>query len=336
MRGKRDPLSPARGRGWGEGETIARGLWESLWSSSLPLRLSSLRLPLLLSLLSLSLSACSYRLVRHREWGPLVVFMSDFGTVDDSVALCKGVMLGIEPRLRIVDLTHDVTPYSIRDGARYLAGAAPHFPRGTVFVAVVDPGVGSARKPIVARTRRGQTFVLPDNGLLTLVAEESGIEEVRTIGNPHWMRGGALSSTFHGRDIFSPAAALLARGARFQDAGPVLTDWVRLDITPARLGPDGIRGEVVGLDGPYGNLVTNVEADLFAQLGYHLGDRVLTRVGEESLSLPFVRTFSDVPKGEALLYVDSRGKIALAINLGSFAKQHDVEPPVTLHLARKP
>src|SRR5450759_1445094 len=118
---------------------------------------------------------------------PTVVFMTDFGIVDDSVALCKGVMYGITPNLRIVDLTHQVNAFSIRDGARFLYGATPYFPAGTVFVVVVDPTVGSTRKAIVARSKRGQYFVLPDNGLLTLVEQRDGIEGVREITNPEWM-----------------------------------------------------------------------------------------------------------------------------------------------------
>src|SRR5688572_22778330 len=117
---------------------------------------------------------------------PTVVFLSDFGTVDDSVAVCKGVMFGVEPSLRIVDITHEVTPYSILDGARFLAGTASYFGPGTVFVGVVDPGVGSPRKAVVVRTKRGQFFVLPDNGLVTLVADRDGVEAAREIANPEW------------------------------------------------------------------------------------------------------------------------------------------------------
>ncbi len=135
---------------------------------------------------------------------PTVVFMTDFGIVDDSVALCKGVMYSIAPELRIVDLTHQVTPFSILDGARFLYGATPYFPAGTVFVVVIDPGVGSTRKAVVVKSKRGQYFVLPDNGLMTLVEDRDGIEAVREITNRDWMIGSALSSTFHGRDIFSP------------------------------------------------------------------------------------------------------------------------------------
>src|SRR5208282_5653133 len=137
---------------------------------------------------------------------PTIVFMTDFGVVDDSVAICKGVIYSIVPDARIVDLTHQVTPFNIADGARFLYGATAYFPPGTVFVVVVDPTVGSARKAIVVKSKRGQFFVLPDNGLITLTADRDVLEAAREITNPAWMIGAALSSTFHGRDIFSPTA----------------------------------------------------------------------------------------------------------------------------------
>ena len=170
------------------------------------------------------------------SYPPTVVFMTDFGTLDDSVAICKGVMYSILPSLRIVDLTHQVTPYSISDGARFLYGATPYFPRGTVFVVVVDPGVGSSRRAIVAESKRGQYFVLPDNGLLTLVEARDGIESVHEITNSRWMIGSKLSSTFHGRDIFSPAGAHVARGDDWTQVGPALPvkDLVHLDLKIAR------------------------------------------------------------------------------------------------------
>ncbi len=204
-----------------------------------------------------------------------IVFMTDFGVVDDSVALCRGVMYSIMPDVRIVDLTHEVTPFSILDGARFLYGATPYFPAGTVFVVVIDPTVGSTRKAIVAKSKRGQYFVLPDNGLMTLVEQRDGIEGVHEITNPDWMIGTKMSSTFHGRDIFSPAGAHVARGDDWTKAGPEVpvASLVRLDLKAARLDDRGAMAEVIATDGPFGNLVTNLDAEDFLKLGYERGRR---------------------------------------------------------------
>ena len=211
---------------------------------------------------------------------PTVVFMTDFGVIDDSVALCKGVMYGITPNLRIVDLTHQVTPFSIRDGALYLSGASPYFPAGTVFVVVIDPGVGSSRKAVVVKSKRGQFFVLPDNGLMTLVEDRDGIESIREITNPDWMVGAKISSTFHGRDIFSPVGAHLARGDDWTQVGPVVKQLVRLDLKPVTVDGKGLTGEVIALDGPFGNLVTNISAEDFMKLGYQRGDKLRPPSGD--------------------------------------------------------
>lgn len=264
-----------------------------------------------------------------------IVFMSDFGTDDDSVAICKGVMVGVSPQSRIVDLTHTVPPYSIADGARFLAGTAPAWPAGTVFVAVVDPGVGSSRRPVVVRSKRGQWFVLPDNGLVTLVADRDGLDEVRQITNADWLRGGGISSTFHGRDIFAPVAAHIARGDDWTAVGPVVTDPVRLPLPQARIDGDTLTGEVIAFDGPYGNLVTDVDAALFQRLGWARGDQVVVRLGERELTLPFVQTFASVPEGQPLLYIDSRERLAAAVNKGSFADRFGVKPGTRFTIRRK-
>jgi len=266
---------------------------------------------------------------------PTVVFLSDFGTRDDAVAICKGVMLGVEPSLRILDLTHEVTPFSIRDGARLLADTADHYPSGTVFVAVIDPGVGSDRKAMIARTKRGQTFVLPDNGLLTLVADRQGLAGAREISNAKWMAPAGRSSTFHGRDVFAPAAAHAARGDDWTTAGPPIEHPVRLDIESAKIEGGTLRGEVIATDGPYGNLLTNVDATLFAQLGYTLGDQVEVTFGSRTLRIPLARTFSDVPSETPLLYVDSRARIGFAINHGDFAATHKIAIPTPLSIPHK-
>lgn len=265
-----------------------------------------------------------------------IVFMTDFGVVDDSVALCRGVMYSIMPEVRIVDLTHQVTPFSILDGARFLYGATPYFPAGTVFVVVIDPTVGSTRKAIVAKSKRGQYFVLPDNGLLTLVEQRDGIEGVHEITNPDWMIGTKMSSTFHGRDIFSPAGAHVARGDDWTKAGPevAVASLVRLWLKAARVDDRGITAEVIATDGPFGNLVTNIDADDFLKLGYQRGQEVAVRVGGKEMKIKFVKTFSDVAVGEPLLYIDSRGHFALAVNQRSFSEVYGVKPPVELFIAR--
>ncbi len=267
---------------------------------------------------------------------PRLVFMTDFGVLDDSVAICKGVMYSIDPDLRIVDLTHQVTPYSILDGARYLFGATPYYPAGTVFVVVIDPGVGSSRKAVTVKSKRGQYLVLPDNGLITLVADRDGLEEAREITNRDWMIGSALSSTFHGRDIFSPVGAHLVRGDDWTQVGPKLPleRLVRLDLQTVRTDDFGIHGAVIATDGPFGNLVTNIDGSELLKLGYHHGDKIHVTAGTTDLELPFVRTFSDVPLNTPLLYIDSRGRVGLAVNQGSFVSTYRIKPPAQFLIAR--
>jgi len=270
------------------------------------------------------------------KYPPTIVFMTDFGVVDDSVAICRGVMYSIMPEVRIVDLTHDVTPFSILDGARFLAGATPYYPAGTVFVVVIDPGVGSTRKAIVAKSKPGQYFVLPDNGLLTLVEQRDGIEAVREIANTDWMIGAKLSSTFHGRDVFSPAGAHLARGDDWSTVGPEMPvkNLVRLNLQAAKLDDQGLTAEVIATDGPFGNLVTNVAADVFLKLGYQRGQEVPVEIGGKKMRVKFVNTFSDVPLKQPLFYINSRGYLAVAVNQGSFSAVYGVTPPLKLLIPR--
>jgi hypothetical protein len=271
-----------------------------------------------------------------QKYPATIVFMTDFGVVDDSVAICRGVMYGIMPDVRIVDLTHQVTPFSILDGARFLYGATPYYPAGTVFVVVVDPTVGSSRKAIVAHSKHGQYFVLPDNGVITLVEQRDGIDVVREITNPEWMIGSKLSSTFHGRDIFSPVGAHLARGDDWTKVGPEMPvkALVQLDVKAAHVDEHGLSAVVIATDGPFGNLVTNVEGNDFLQLGYQRGQDVPVKVGDKELKIKFVKTFSDVPVGDPLLYIDSRGHLGLAVNQRSFATTYGVAPPVPLIIPR--
>lgn len=307
--------------------------------NSLHYRNGELRATALIVVLTLMLTgmpAASRAADASQKYPPTIVFMTDFGVLDDSVAICRGVMYDIMPTVRIVDLTHEVKAFSIFDGARYLFGAAPYFPAGTVFVVVVDPTVGSTRKAIVAHTRRGQYFVLPDNGVITLVDQRDGVDAVREITNPDWMIGSTLSSTFHGRDIFSPVGAHLARGDDWTTVGPEMAakDLVRLDVKIAKIDEHGLNATVIATDGPYGNLVTNVDAEDFLKLGYERGKEVPVKVGGKEMKIKFVKTFSDVPLGQPLLYIDSRGRLALALNQDSFAAVYGIKPPAELVISR--
>ena len=266
---------------------------------------------------------------------PLIVFMSDFGTANDSVAICKGVILSIAPDARVVDITHQVTPYSIEEGARFLAGVTPYYPAGTVFLAVVDPGVGTSRKAVMVRSKKGQYFVLPDNGLIAPVLDRDGLDTAREITNANWIIQAPVSSTFHGRDVFAPAAAHLAAGWEFNLVGPVVPELVRLAPKVSTTDEMGITGDIIALDDPYGSLITDIPGHQFRRLGYQIGDNVPLQINKKPITLPYFKTFMDVAVGEPLLYIDSRGRVGLAVNQGSYSKKFNVAPPAPIFITRK-
>ncbi len=266
---------------------------------------------------------------------PTIVFMTDFGTANDAVAICKAVIAGIAPAARIMDITHQVTPYSIEEGSRFLEAVSPYYPAGTVFVAVVDPGVGTSRKAIIVKSKKAQFFVLPDNGLITPVMDRDGMDSAREITNPNWMIQSAISSTFHGRDIFSPAAAHLAAGWDYNLVGPEVPQLVRLTPKISTITDKGIAGDIIGLDDPFGSLLTDIPGDEFKQLGYNLGDKLRIEINRKSVTLPYVKTFMDVPVGDLLLFIDSRGHVSIAVNQGNYSKKFNVEPPGAIFIPRK-
>jgi len=266
---------------------------------------------------------------------PTIVFMTDFGTSNDAVAICKAVMISIAPDARIMDITHGVTPFRIEEGARNLESVSPYYPAGTVFVAVVDPGVGTSRKAIVVKTKKGQYFVLPDNGLITPVIDRDGLDSAREITNQSWMIQAAISSTFHGRDIFSPAGAHLAAGWDFNLVGPVVPQLVRLTLKTSTTTDKGIEGNIIALDDPFGSLVTDIPGDEFKKLGYSLGDKFRIEINKKSVTVPYVKTFMDVPVGDILLFIDSRDRVSIAVNQANYSKKFGVEPPGTIFISRK-
>ena len=253
-----------------------------------------------------------------------ILFLTDFGVKDGAVAVCKGVMLGIEPRLRIVDVTHEVPPYDVESAAEVLEQTLPFYPPGTVTVAVVDPGVGSVRKSIAILTKKGHLLVGPDNGIFTLVLQSEGFDRAVELRDTRFFRTAEKSSTFHGRDVFSPVGAHLASWTPIDSLGPSVVP-VRLNLQLARRSAAGVAGSVRYIEDPYGNVVTNIPAALLDSAGLHVGDSLDVRLGARPMRLPWRATFSDVPNGKALAVMHSRGLLSFSINQGDFATKYGVK-----------
>jgi S-adenosylmethionine hydrolase len=262
----------------------------------------------------------------------MIVYQTDFGLRDSAVAEMKGVAKTVDRKLELFDNTHEIPAFDIWTAAFHLAHLVPYWPEGTVFVSVVDPGVGTERGAVVARLKSGHYYVGPDNGSLTLVAEEVGIEAMRSIdATKHRLPGSENSHTFHGRDIFSYTAARLASGQlAFEDFGPAIEgDAVRIPYQHAEVRDGAALGVIPMLDVNYGNVWTNIDRITFERLG--LGKKELVHVqifnGGDKVHdsvMPYVDTFGDVPKGQPLLYLNSVDDMALAINYGSFAETHRI------------
>ncbi len=244
----------------------------------------------------------------------IITFLSDFGLKEEYVASCKGVIKSIAPHVEIVDITHLIPHFDVRKGAFVLLCASRYFP-SSVHLAVVDPGVGTERKAIAVKTEKGSFFVGPDNGVLIPAAEEQGIVEVREISEVHWLK--PTSSTFHARDIFSPMAAKLALGERFEKVGKVLMDF---SLSPWSK-PEGILGgyrvECIDVD-DFGTLRFNLKKEEVKKWGLGRGSKIY--VCELGSSFPFLSTFGEVEKGEALFFLDSSGFLSLAVNQESASK----------------
>jgi len=263
---------------------------------------------------------------------PVLVLQSDFGLLDGAVASMKGVAVGVAPDIHIYDLTHQIEPFNIWQGALRLAQTAEYWPSGTVFVSVVDPGVGTERKSIVLKTKSGHYFVTPDNGTLTFVAPRLGIEAVREIDEAVNRRKNSEESfTFHGRDVYAYTGARLAAGViSFEQVGPLLPPQVvTIPHEEARFDDGVAYGNIQTDDGNYGNIWTNVDRATFARLGAPPGSTVwikILKAGKEvlNLKLPYVHTFGEVGVGKPLLYLNSLDSVSLAINQESFAKRYGV------------
>jgi hypothetical protein len=257
-------------------------------------------------------------LSQRTDTQPLIVLLTDFGERDHYVGAMKGAIYSVNPNARIDSITHQIEKYNITEGAYTLAEAAKEYPNGTIFVGIVDPGVGSERNDIAIRARNGKFFVGPDNGLLSIAADEAGIIETRELTNKSLMHSGEMSSTFHGRDVFGPVAGHLAAGAPFASVGPPVRDIVKLSLPQISHDGRSSVGVVLHVD-DYGNLITNIPAQSLEKLGLALGSSARVSVGQKNVIARFVRTYSDVPEGE-FLFLNNRGNIEIAINRGNLGE----------------
>src|SRR5271156_2874464 len=271
-------------------------------------------------------------LAAHAQARSPLVLLTDFGTEDGAVSAMKGVAYSVSQDLLISDLSHQ-NP-SIFDGAYRLYQAEQFWPAGTVFVAVVDPGVGTKRLSVVLKTRTGHYFVGPDNGLLSLVAERDGIEGLRQIDESVNRRPGSDDShTFHGRDVFAYTGARLAAGViSFEQVGPSLPPQALITIAyrkPQRTGGK-VSGIIPILDVQFGNVWTNIPKLLFDELHVALGTPLRVRILHNGILIdettaPYQRTFGEVPVGQPLVYVNSLLNLAVALNQQSYAASHKID-----------
>ncbi|MCR2822925.1 SAM hydrolase/SAM-dependent halogenase family protein [Lederbergia panacisoli] len=263
-----------------------------------------------------------------------LVIQTDFGLSDGAVSAMYGVATSVDPTLRIFDLTHDIPQYNIWEGSYRLYQTISYWPEGTVFVSVVDPGVGSDRRSVVAKTTENQYIVTPDNGTLTHIRDAIGIQEVRIIDETvNRLPKSGESYTFHGRDVYAYTGARLASGViSFEEVGPEVP--VESVVTLTKFNPtideSSVTGNIDILDIRFGNLWTNIDRTLFLQLAVEYGDNFEVTIQNDTRQvykniMTYGRSFADSHLGEPLIYVNSLDKLGIAINQGSFAKAYHIE-----------
>ena len=264
---------------------------------------------------------------------PPIAILTDFGYRDHYAGAMKAVIASIAPAARVIDITHGIPPQSVIAGALALRACWRFFPKGTVFLAVVDPGVGTARLPIAIETRAGARFVGPDNGLLWPAAEQAGLRRAVALRAPRY-RLARVSATFHGRDIFAPAAAWLQRGARLAGFGPVVKQITRLEIAGATRQGRKLRGSVIYID-HYGNLVTNIDRESVERLAaFFLGMELSVRIGHGP-PIKIVGAYGEARRGAPLATFGSFDLMEIAVRDGSAAEKFGAHQGVTVQVSVK-
>jgi S-adenosylmethionine hydrolase len=262
----------------------------------------------------------------------VLVFQTDFGLEDGAVSAMKGVAMGVSVDLKIFDLTHEIPAYNIWEAAYRLEQTAQYWPAGTVFVSVVDPGVGSERKSVVLKSKSGHFFVGPDNGQFTLIAQSLGINSIHEIDEVVNRRKNSKASyTFHGRDVYAYTGARLAAGIiTMEKVGKRLPGTViTIDFQKPVFENGVVKGNIPILDIQYGNVWTNIDANTFNKLGLKYGDKLHIEIlhGAEKVfegDMPYETTFSVVEEGKPLCYLNSLLNVAFALNMGNFSEKNKV------------
>ncbi len=262
-----------------------------------------------------------------------LILQTDFSLKDGAVSAMKGVAFSVDSNLKIFDLTHEIPPYNIWEGAYRLYQTASYWPKGSVFVSVVDPGVGTNRKSVVLKTKNGQYFVSPDNGTLTLVAQTLGIDSVREIDEKaNRLKGSEKSYTFHGRDVYAYTGARLASGAiTFEQVGPELPPKVvEIPYQKAKATKGEVKGNIPILDIQYGNIWSNISDKLLNQAKIKLNDTLCVTIFKGSKKqyegkIPYVASFGGVLKGQPLVYLNSLLNVSVALNRDNFAQKHQIK-----------
>ncbi len=261
-----------------------------------------------------------------------ITFLTDFGLQDDFVGTCHGVMKRIAPEAEIIDITHGIPPQAVLQGALVLANTIGYMPVG-VHLAVVDPGVGGPRRPLALRDGAGRVYVGPDNGLLLPAARRAGIEAAHELANPAYALE-SISRTFHGRDLFAPAAAHLALGVPLQELGPPVDPdgLVTLDLPPPRIEERAAHATVLYVDS-FGNIALNLTREDVEQIGIVSGTQVELELAGESYYAVAARTFADARPGDVILYQDSYANMSVAVSGGSAARLLHASPGLKIRIA---
>lgn len=287
------------------------------------------------SLLTIALFIISSEAVARNA----LVLQTDFGLKDGAVSAMRGVAFGVDDDIRLFDLTHEIPPYNIWEASYRLYQTSPYWKAGTVFVSVVDPGVGTDRRSVVLKTKTGHYFVTPDNGTLTLVAQHLGIDSVREINEQtNRLEGSEKSYTFHGRDVYAYTGARLASGKiNFEEVGPELpSQVVEIEYQKSVLEDGVLKGNIPVLDIQYGNIWTNISDELLNRAGIEKDSQVCVEISEKTVDsekpeirfsgkMPYKSSFGDVEEGKPLMYLNSLLNVSFALNMENFAERHNIK-----------